>query len=454
MSAPDSSAVHEDARAVAPRVDAASAQIDPSAFALTGRGLRFALARTESEYRDWQVRTAIPHQRVSMFGGALGWALLLAYWVALGLPSLGAAAICAGIALGVSALRVPTLRRPQWSRFVMPSAALSSATTSTLGVGLVWLSGVGPYPLVALILVIVGGQFTFNISRLRPALATSAALPYLVLHVGFAVREAVRGSMSGGELSLHVSFVAYTLATGLTACVATERSARERFRQERIIDLQGSLIDEQRRRSDRLLLSILPASIAERLKASSDVIADRIDEVTVIFVDVVGFTTLAASVSPESLVDLLDEIFRRFDHLAERFGVEKIKTIGDAYMAVVGLPEPRADHAFAAAQFALAAKAALAEYAAESGRAIQVRVGISSGTVVAGVIGTRKFAYDLWGDTVNTAARMESHGVPGQVQVSESTFVKLRDRYRFEPRGVIDVKGKGPMPAWLLLGSA
>jgi adenylate cyclase len=205
-------------------------------------------------------------------------------------------------------------------------------------------------------------------------------------------------------------------------------------------------------RSERLLLNVLPAPIAARLKQGEAVIADRFQEVTVLFVDLVDFTRSSDRSTPERVVQVLDDLFTAFDRLAERHGLEKIKTIGDAYMAVGGLPEPRPDHAEAVAEMALAMREETARHRDPSGQPLALRIGIDTGPVVAGVIGTTKFSYDLWGDTVNTASRMESSGVPGCIQVTERTYRRLRDGYRFERRGPIQVKGKGELVTWFLVG--
>jgi guanylate cyclase len=204
-----------------------------------------------------------------------------------------------------------------------------------------------------------------------------------------------------------------------------------------------------RAESEALLLNILPASIAERLKHGERVIADHCDSVTILFADIVDFTPFAAAESPARVVTILNEIFSRFDTLAERYGLEKIKTIGDAYMLVAGAPTPRPDHAGVVLDMAVAMAGAAHETAGSLGLPIRVRIGIASGPVVAGVIGHRKFSYDLWGDAVNLASRMESTGIPDMIQVADSTRSLCGDRYRFTPRDV-DVKGKGPMRTWLL----
>jgi class 3 adenylate cyclase len=205
-------------------------------------------------------------------------------------------------------------------------------------------------------------------------------------------------------------------------------------------------------RSERLLLNVLPAPIAARLKQGEAVIADRFQEVTVLFVDLVDFTRSSDRSTPERVVQVLDDLFTAFDRLAERHGLEKIKTIGDAYMAVGGLPEPRPDHAEAVAEMALAVREETARHRDPSGQPLALRIGIDTGPVVAGVIGTTKFSYDLWGDIVNTASRMESQGVVGCIQVTERTYRRLRDGYRFERRGPVQVKGKGELVTWFLVG--
>jgi class 3 adenylate cyclase/CheY-like chemotaxis protein len=209
-------------------------------------------------------------------------------------------------------------------------------------------------------------------------------------------------------------------------------------------------LEEERARSDRLLLNVLPQPIADRLKCGEGRIVDTFDQVTVMFADLVGFTALSMAMSPSNLVRLLDQIFSAFDNLADRHGLEKIKTIGDAYMAAAGLPFPRGDHAAAAALMASDMHRVIAEISAQHRIALQMRIGICTGPVIAGIIGQNKFIYDLWGDTVNTASRMESHGVPGRTQLSAPTYELLRDRFRCEDRGVIEVRGKGPMHGYLL----
>ena len=212
-------------------------------------------------------------------------------------------------------------------------------------------------------------------------------------------------------------------------------------------------LEVERERSERLLLNVLPEPIADRLKRHEGVIAEQHDEVSVLFADLAGFTEMSADMDPRSLVGLLDEIFTSFDALADAEGLEKIKTIGDAYMLAGGLPSPRADHAEAVARVALAMRDDVARIASSTEAPLSIRIGIDSGPVVAGVIGRSKFIYDLWGDTVNTASRMESHGVPGEVQLTERAAERLEGVFELEPRGPIEVKGKGLMQTFLLKGA-
>jgi len=209
-------------------------------------------------------------------------------------------------------------------------------------------------------------------------------------------------------------------------------------------------LQAERDRSESLLLNMLPATIAKKLKHSSASMADGFEEVSVLFADIVDFTELSSSMSPKEVVGLLNRIFSIFDNLCDRHKLEKIKTIGDAYMVVSGLPQPRADHASAITNMALDMQEAISKITSNKGTQISMRIGINSGPVVAGVIGTKKFIYDLWGDTVNVASRMESLGIADSIQVTEATYVRIRDQFHCEQRGLIHVKGKGEMMTYWL----
>jgi len=230
-------------------------------------------------------------------------------------------------------------------------------------------------------------------------------------------------------------------------------AALERSNQELELRVEERTADLRREqeKSEELLLNILPEAIAEQLKQETQAIAEYFESVTILFSDIVGFTSLSARMAPIDLVNCLNEMFSSFDYLAEKHGLEKIKTIGDAYMIVGGLPIPQPDHATAMAVMALDMQKVLQDFAMENGESLQIRIGIHTGPVVAGVIGVRKFSYDLWGDTVNTASRMESSGTPGRIHVSHQVYEVLKDRFQFEERGIISVKGKGEMKTYWLV---
>ncbi len=213
------------------------------------------------------------------------------------------------------------------------------------------------------------------------------------------------------------------------------------------------MLGEEREKSERLLLNVLPKDIAEQLKETDQTIATEFPSISVLFADVVGFTPLTEGLTPDGLIEVLNEIFSHFDSLVESYGLEKIRTTGDSYMVAAGIPRPREDHALALAELALDIVHYRPQTRIELPSPLEFRIGLSSGPAVAGVIGTTKFQYDVWGDTVNTASRMESHGVPGRIQITASTYELIKDRFVCEPRGPIEVKGKGLMNTWFLMGT-
>ncbi len=214
----------------------------------------------------------------------------------------------------------------------------------------------------------------------------------------------------------------------------------------------NTLLDEEKKRAEGLLLNILPPSIATRLQAGERNIADKCESATVLFADIVNFTPLSEKYSAEEIVKMLNLVFSAFDGLAEKHGVEKIKTMGDSYMAACGIPIRRDDHAFAMANMALEMLDVLKEFNSVASEKLGVRIGMHSGPVIAGVIGAKKFIYDLWGDTVNTASRMESHGEKGKIHVSEIIYNQLAATHTFEERGTVEIKGKGAMKTYFLTG--
>jgi adenylate cyclase len=223
---------------------------------------------------------------------------------------------------------------------------------------------------------------------------------------------------------------------------------------ERTRDLHeaNASLKQEQAKAEQLLLNILPGAIASKLKESPGTIAELFEEVTILFADIVDFTPLSNRMEPLELVSFLNRVFSTFDALAEKHGLEKIKTIGDAYMVVAGLPTPREDHARAIADMALEMQSAVRHITDDLGAPCEVRIGINSGIVVAGVIGTSKFIYDLWGDAVNVASRMESHGAPGRIHLTASTYEHLKDSHDLIPRGSIYIKGKGQLQTYWLLG--
>ena len=291
--------------------------------------------------------------------------------------------------------------------------------------------------------VILITAFTYALLRLRFVLVALITVIGIGAYLPYAITAKYIVDVSLVLAMLYL--VSFGMLGGIAA-YRTERFTRDLFLRER-------QVEQERTRSDGLLLNMLPAAIVERLKTSSGGrIAQNFDRVSVFFADAVGSTAQAARSSPEAFADALDELFSHFDEIATRHGLEKIKTIGDAYMAVAGAPTPMADHADAAVGMAADILSEAGNIRWPSGDPIVVRGGIATGPAVAGVIGVRRFAYDLWGDTVNLASRLETNAVPGRFLVSESTIGELMDRFDFGPTEILEVKGKGPTTVRVLLG--
>ena len=313
---------------------------------------------------------------------------------------------------------------------------------------------------VAIAFITLNFMWILIFLRLRFPWAVLAGVWYLVIVVagGAQIWEAYgRGGVPAGMIPQLGGTTGGALLLSLYGgflLVLTASVTYRLERAERIDFLLSEQLAAAHRRSEELLINVLPMPIAERLKAGEQPIADQLEDVSVVFADIIGFTEMATALEPGRLIALLNEVFTRFDRLAERHGLEKIKTIGDAYMAVAGAPRAVPEHAVAAAEMALDIIRTVATVHGPGGTTLAARVGIASGPAIAGVIGTRRFSYDLWGDTVNTASRMESHGTAGRVHVADATRRRLGDRYVFEDRGLIEVKGKGSMRTWLLLGRA
>jgi class 3 adenylate cyclase len=331
-----------------------------------------------------------------------------------------------------------------WSRFFArlhgPAMLLFALTVNAVVLALGAIAGgeVGALQTSWAPLFVVLGPFivrlgvAYEIAYALLSVLLYNALSFGVGHDSFAVRVSINMAI------VSMGFIGALVARQM------ERQAREAF-------LQRRALAAEKQKSDALLLNVLPAPIAERLKLENRPIADGFAEVSVLFADIVGFTRLSARLTPEALVARLNELFSAFDDLLDRFKLEKIKTIGDAYMVVGGLNGGK-DHALALAELALDMLERIQELSAHYKEDFSVRIGINTGPVVGGVIGKKKFIYDVWGDTVNIASRMESTGSPGAVQVSHETYLRIRNMYDFEDRGEIEVKGKGAMRTWLIKG--
>lgn len=238
---------------------------------------------------------------------------------------------------------------------------------------------------------------------------------------------------------MNIGAVSTVAFVALHIFVGGKDSAFNRLRREQV-------------KSEDLLHNMLPQEVAEILKNQDGLVAKHYDEASILFADIVGFTPLSVELDPAEAVELLNEMYSHFDSLVEQYGLEKIRTVGDNYMVASGVPNPRSEHAQAIAHMALDMQAYVVRHPMVAGRPLKLRIGINSGLLVAGVIGRKKFQYDLWGDVVNTASRMESHGQGGKIQVTADTFELLKDEFVFEPRGTLDVKGKGEMETWFLSG--
>jgi adenylate cyclase len=360
------------------------------------------------------------------------------YWL-LGLPRAAAIPLGYQVVSGLSLLHYARTRRYRFFRAsqLLLMLLLPFLLAWSLG-GFVASSGVMLWALVSPL-----GALMFQ----EPRAAVYWLVAFLALTVVSGFLEGVLASQAAviPESVIVAFFVMNICAVSAVSYALLHYFVRQRERAMAALRIE-------REKSERLLLNVLPQPIANRLKTQEGVIADGHSDVTVLFADIVDFTPLSERLDPEQVVALLDEVFTTFDALADEQGLEKIKTIGDAYMVAGGLPVPRPDHVQAVAEMALGMLEEVARCAERFRAPLSVRIGIDTGPVVAGVIGRRKFIYDLWGDTVNTASRMESHGLPGTIQATRAVYDRLRDSYEFEERGSVSVKGKGAMTTYLLVG--
>ncbi len=407
--------------------------------------LRFADKAAERRFQDQYLRDNLSYIRGAHVVAIAAWAFFGLYRSAGGITGLhvilhfGAAIPIVAASLALTCARwYARVWQPAIAALVVANSALAEMHRLASGQGAQW------HDVASLMLVLA---LAYTLLRLQYLYAVSAA----ALVIGYYTATSVLVPHGPGidVAAADIYLVAFAVI-GTAGAYALERFARLLFLRER-------QLDRERERGDRLLRNILPEAVIGRLKtpdprAGTRPIAQRHPEVTVLFADLIGFTEQAASTDPEELVRALDEVFSRFDQLAGRFGLEKIKTIGDAYMAAAGVPAPRPDHVAAAAEMALEGRACVSALRWPGGAPVGVRIGLATGPVMAGVIGRRKFAYDIWGDTVNTASRLESSAAPGSIQVSEAVYQRLSADYLFSGPYVVQLKGKGPTRARILTG--
>jgi adenylate cyclase len=345
------------------------------------------------------------------------------------------------IDLGIAALFavIPLLYR--FGDLVAPFAFISAAYLSmTL---LCWHFGTGTGLQFYFLIAGAAAVMVVGIERVGLAIAVAAVGIALLIALEFTVPRNT-GEQPGWFIT--VGFVGNTISAAVMLLAMVWYGLRQ-------IASAEAAMEREYERSEALLANILPASIAERLKdRSNSVIADKYDDASILFADIAGYTERASDTPPEELVAFLDSLYTNLDALVARHGLEKVKTSGDAYIVVSGVPQPRPDHLDALAELALDIADTVAGLTDSRGRAVPLRIGLASGPVVAGVVGAQRFFYDVWGDAVNVASRMESTVAVGRIQVPQSVYDRLRDRFVFEERGDVEVKGKGVMHTWYLVG--
>jgi class 3 adenylate cyclase len=407
--------------------------------------LRFRDPALESAFRDDRFRHNIGNIRFAFMAG-------IAFWLAWGLilqPHILAlsdrrldAIVRFGVFIPMLLVGLGLTFTPVFRRIWQGMSVVVALTTI-----LIWVYYIShvltlppEYGYVGIILITA---FTYTLARLRFILVVLITVIGIAAYLPYAFTASYIVDVTRVLATLFL--ISFGVLGGLAA-FRLERFSRQLFLRER-------QLERERERSDSLLLNILPQAIVEQLKTSPDGrIAQAFDQVTVVFADAVGSTEQGARSSPEEFAAALDELFRRFDQIADRHGLEKIKTIGDAYMAVAGAPVPVENHAAAAISMALDILAEAGQVVWPSGDPIRVRIGVATGPAVAGIIGDRKFAYDLWGDTVNLASRLQESAEPSRALVSKPTADQLGEGYEFGAPQIVELKGKGPTPARVLLG--
>jgi len=358
-------------------------------------------------------------------------------YLALGAPSGVLAFIYFAVSVGAIAVFARTRNLELLLRIELLDILLAPNLSMIPLGGFVTSTGVGVWGILAPMGALVFG-------------GVRAGIRWYIAFLAVFLGSGLAGEVLGNISPLPAWFTSTMLALNITVGGTMVFTLLAIFAQQRQ-DALAALRIEQGKAED-LLLNILPRSIADRLKDDTHTIADQFGSASILFADVVDFTRFADQLSPSEVVEMLDHLFRHFDDLAERYELEKIKTIGDCYMVAAGVPTPRPDHARALVLMALDMVEAMRSSDDVSHFGLELRIGINSGPVVAGVIGRKRFLYDLWGDAVNTASRMESQGVPGRIQITQATYELIKDEFECEPRGAITVKGKGEMDVWYVVG--
>ena len=354
------------------------------------------------------------------------------------------------IALPILLVALTLCLRAQWCKWVQPTAAVAVAMS---GVSLVLMLDVmeqaeNPQVTYATGLLLVM-FFAYSFLRLRLIYALFGCVSFTLFFEFLALG---RWGWEGPAALEQQFFIIATHITGIAACWTIENSFRQNFLSNLQLTEAHQTTRQEREKSERLLIKVLPPSIAERLREEHGVVADAFDNVAVLFIDLVGFTAMAESIPPAEVVTFLDTFFARLDRLTDKHGAEKIKTIGDAYMVIAGAPVPHSKPETVLADLALELLEDLEQNPLPNPQLSQVRMGLHAGPVVAGVIGLNRFSYDLWGNTVNLASRLESGGLPGEIHISETIHDRLKSTYKTKSLGSRDIKGIGSLSTWLLLG--
>ncbi|MGH2464930.1 MAG: adenylate/guanylate cyclase domain-containing protein [Candidatus Limnocylindrales bacterium] len=407
--------------------------------------LRFTDPEAEAGFQVDLGKALLPIIRIGVVGGLWLWPAVALLLLLIGPVDIAGVLLITTTMFALNALTLAYLRAPRSLQRIEAIGAIVCALGGVAVILLVPVSGLPSLSVYVIPGLMVVSSYAFVVFQLPAGPGLAAAAVFLAAYL---VAPLPHDSLATEIMDL--TLIVTVVGLGAMAAYFLERSMRDRYRQSRLIEAQGRAIAEEQAKSDHLLRNILPARIADRLRIDPRALAEQFDGATVLFSDLVAFTPLSERLGPQATADMLNDLVSRFDDLADELGLEKIKTIGDAYLVVGGVPEPLPDHAVRVVQMGLAMIEATAACAIANDMPLALRIGVHSGPVVAGVIGRTKFAYDVWGDTVNVASRLEAAGLPGQVQVSAATIAALGDDFEVTPRGAIDLKGKGSVNAFLV----